>query len=376
MTDEEAFWHAIRAQPDDDGPRLIYADWLDEYLEPERAELVRLQCHLDRQPRLDVPELEPQLDRECDLLHATELHWRKILGSVAENRGWGPHLVRGVPESVCVSLDVLLQRGEELLAALPTVREVAVCGVRDRALELARCELLERLDVIEIADYVTAQDADVIRSSQLITSRKVVRVWELDDEEHERLCYAQAEEWPSGTNVELLDIYTDSNVYHGHSHWQNEYAQSGRSLAYLRPQLGKYALKAECRQNLHPGRLPDGRTVLVAHGRDHTQNLTFVYFDEAGHMIDCQERPDTSGCNSCADWLTQEFGYQPQTIWFRQFWTESGPSVYHPGFVRVVPHAPDTFARCWDWLHRGNYCIDWGNCPPVNRRTGRVVHNA
>lgn len=36
----------IREHPDDDGPRLVLADWLEERGECERAELIRVQCQL------------------------------------------------------------------------------------------------------------------------------------------------------------------------------------------------------------------------------------------------------------------------------------------------------------------------------------------
>lgn len=37
------FWAAIRANPDDDTPRLVYADWLEEHGDEPRAEFIRLQ---------------------------------------------------------------------------------------------------------------------------------------------------------------------------------------------------------------------------------------------------------------------------------------------------------------------------------------------
>lgn len=46
MTDRAAFLAAICAQPDDDTNRLVYADWLEEYGEPERAEFIRVQIRL------------------------------------------------------------------------------------------------------------------------------------------------------------------------------------------------------------------------------------------------------------------------------------------------------------------------------------------
>ncbi len=45
---EEALLAAVLADPGDDAPRLVYADWLDEHGEPERAEFIRVQIDLDR----------------------------------------------------------------------------------------------------------------------------------------------------------------------------------------------------------------------------------------------------------------------------------------------------------------------------------------
>ncbi|MCU0706378.1 MAG: TIGR02996 domain-containing protein [Fimbriiglobus sp.] len=45
MTDErEAFHAAIWQTPDDDLPRLVYADWLDERGEHDEAAFLRLLC--------------------------------------------------------------------------------------------------------------------------------------------------------------------------------------------------------------------------------------------------------------------------------------------------------------------------------------------
>src|SRR3954468_6061525 len=42
MTDGDALYRAILDQPDDDAPRLVWADWLDEHGDPDRAAVVRL----------------------------------------------------------------------------------------------------------------------------------------------------------------------------------------------------------------------------------------------------------------------------------------------------------------------------------------------
>ena len=50
MSERESFLRAICDSPDDDTPRLVFADWLEEHGEPERAEFIRLQCALAADP--------------------------------------------------------------------------------------------------------------------------------------------------------------------------------------------------------------------------------------------------------------------------------------------------------------------------------------
>jgi uncharacterized protein (TIGR02996 family) len=49
MSDRDALLRAICENPDDDAPRLIYADWLDEHGRTEDAEFIRVQIELARQ---------------------------------------------------------------------------------------------------------------------------------------------------------------------------------------------------------------------------------------------------------------------------------------------------------------------------------------
>jgi uncharacterized protein (TIGR02996 family) len=48
MDEQEGFYRQIHFTPDDDAPRLIYADWLEEHGQPERAEFIRLQIEMAR----------------------------------------------------------------------------------------------------------------------------------------------------------------------------------------------------------------------------------------------------------------------------------------------------------------------------------------
>ena len=109
---------AVREQPDDDLARLAYADWLEENGEADRAQFVRLQLSLDREPTRS-----PQagaLAAEAEGLLAE--HERRWLGE------WAELLVnwtfrRGLLDSVTLEPEVFLTRGGDLFATLP-IREV------------------------------------------------------------------------------------------------------------------------------------------------------------------------------------------------------------------------------------------------------------
>lgn len=67
---------AIIDNPDDDALRLVFADWLEDHGEFERAEFIRVQIELAKSPNADNrrPELE---QRETELLARNESEWVK-----------------------------------------------------------------------------------------------------------------------------------------------------------------------------------------------------------------------------------------------------------------------------------------------------------
>jgi uncharacterized protein (TIGR02996 family) len=79
MPDDTSLVQTIFDHPEDLTPRLIYADWLEEHGEPERAEFLRLQIELGQLERDDPrrPDLEA---RESRMLMQYERAWRDRLG--------------------------------------------------------------------------------------------------------------------------------------------------------------------------------------------------------------------------------------------------------------------------------------------------------
>jgi uncharacterized protein (TIGR02996 family) len=79
MSEADGFLQAIIAEPDDDTHRLVYADWLDEHGQPERADLIRIQCALARL-RYDDDAVSELQAREYRLLARHLPRWREQMG--------------------------------------------------------------------------------------------------------------------------------------------------------------------------------------------------------------------------------------------------------------------------------------------------------
>src|SRR5207245_678726 len=107
---------AIIDNPDDEGLRLVYADWLEEQDETERAELIRVQCRLGHLAEDDAERPGLEL-RERVLEGAFLRSWRKGV----ENLGtiWGWQMFRGLPEGVTLSSEDFLRHGPKLFSRSP-----------------------------------------------------------------------------------------------------------------------------------------------------------------------------------------------------------------------------------------------------------------
>jgi uncharacterized protein (TIGR02996 family) len=67
LSEADAFLDAIWAAPDDDTPRLVYADWLEEHGYPDYARFIRLSCQIAR--GVFPPDKRSRLRRERFSLH-------------------------------------------------------------------------------------------------------------------------------------------------------------------------------------------------------------------------------------------------------------------------------------------------------------------
>jgi uncharacterized protein (TIGR02996 family) len=138
VTDEDALLRAVIADPDDDAPRLIYADWLDEYGHSNRAEFIRVQIALFGQLRNDARFADLRR-RERRLLRRYAQQWTEPLRPLARQC----RFYRGFVESVVCFADEFVSRGEGLFSLAP-IRDLWLPNAHHCASEVSQCPSLHR----------------------------------------------------------------------------------------------------------------------------------------------------------------------------------------------------------------------------------------
>jgi uncharacterized protein (TIGR02996 family) len=118
--DEAALLQAVIDAPEDDAPRLVYADWLLERGDI-RGELIRLQCqHAKDEWAPEASELEPRIK---EILYASSL---AVEGETAPYK---PRVRRGFVDSVTMTVAAFAKHGERLFQAVP-IRQLIVDNPR------------------------------------------------------------------------------------------------------------------------------------------------------------------------------------------------------------------------------------------------------
>ncbi len=117
MIENQALLSAIIADPDDDSLRLVYADWLEEHGQPDRARLIRVQIEMARLPDNTEPPTALQVEEE-QLLEAC----KKALPQL-EGITWGC-FERGLVSCVHAATPAAFRRHAGSIAAVGLVHGV------------------------------------------------------------------------------------------------------------------------------------------------------------------------------------------------------------------------------------------------------------
>jgi uncharacterized protein (TIGR02996 family) len=130
--DRTAFLAAIREAPEDDAVRLVFADWLEDHGDDERAEFIRSQVTASRLDDLDPTRI--RLDhRAAALLKQNEKKWLTPVRRIAQSC----RMDRGFPRHVVVNSRKFREKGAALFALEP------IWSVRPTALRADKAHLSE-----------------------------------------------------------------------------------------------------------------------------------------------------------------------------------------------------------------------------------------
>jgi uncharacterized protein (TIGR02996 family) len=169
----QGFLDFVVAHPDDDTPRLVFADWLEEEGDGARAEFIRVQVERARLPQWDARQVRLRL-REQEL---TKLHGKKWKGELPDIKGvtWEDFRRGFVATATLSSFAVLREsatacwaaapleavsvrwprrdESSETIAPIPGLRELSITAQhidRDEVARLAELPLLSTLRALNI----------------------------------------------------------------------------------------------------------------------------------------------------------------------------------------------------------------------------------
>jgi uncharacterized protein (TIGR02996 family) len=150
--ERDAFMTAILANPDDDTPRLVFADWLDENGTEEdqaHAALIRAQCRTEILPKGSTERRK--LEREAKaILDQYGDHWLQPLADASVVDGC--NFRRGFVDGLEMSATEFVENAEKIFAAAPTIRSARFPDASNEIGGLAKCKYLARLASVDIRE--------------------------------------------------------------------------------------------------------------------------------------------------------------------------------------------------------------------------------
>jgi uncharacterized protein (TIGR02996 family) len=375
MPAEPGLLRAILDAPDDDAPRLVYADWLDDHGQPDRAELIRTQVELARLAE-DSPRRREVAWRARELLDRHGAEWARALPG--ELHDW--RFSRGFVESAGLMGPDLEADAAALFDATP-VRRLWVTELLGNVDPLQDIPTDNRLLALDLCgDDLNVDSLETLAELPNLPGLRELGLLfnEIDDVSVEHLC-----QHPFFQRLSLLRLGA------------NPFSDAGRQA--LREHFGERVSFACERDDDHLYAIQNGYIFSAGFGRDFTQILAVdsdtemeaALFDHAGNRLRTERRPIEQRSGAGVDerrarreaarqaWL-DELGFQPATIQVKRFaeggWIHGFCEMWAEVFDRPG-HPERASARKWldDWLVHGMFA--WGGGPGICwlDRTGQVT---
>jgi uncharacterized protein (TIGR02996 family) len=389
----DAFLQTIRDNPDDDGPRLVYADWLEERGDP-LGEFIRVQCELARAAREgESPNRKSLRQREEELLSAHRWEWLGKLTRWLHDDSFVPCFGRGFVERVKIGADILVGDHELIGELCPLMRSMTLYRAAEFWEGLALCPLLSRLRKLEIADWLEYDQALVLANSRLIAELKSLSVWVRDYPQSYEVGLALIDA-PGLSDVKLLHLYDSTHARElpdEETRWRNRVedelnertmADRGEIFHVVSSSDRRFLIQCNADRGYHAGTAKTGLQVLaVSAGHD---LLHVVRFDNDGKRLGSESRSlrrvrkfqsdfdEPATFREQRQYLRDEYSFEPNQIRVQQFIDPCGLAVHQfPSQHWSLIANPElqaefntliAYARTIaNWIEQQNAVLDWGS---------------
>ena len=178
MNERDSFMQAIIAQPDDDMPRLVFADWLDENDDPERAQFIREQCALAAVEPWDCVAVESRAFRRGRVADPQNfLKWLPKVDGVLLDWDIDDCFRRGFAHALVVrQLDEFLNEADRLFAEAPIRQLHLPVATLAEWREFVQGDWLPRIETIHFYGRTTPVEPlrELIRCRRATGLREIV----------------------------------------------------------------------------------------------------------------------------------------------------------------------------------------------------------
>jgi uncharacterized protein (TIGR02996 family) len=325
MTQERDLLRMIALEPDDDAPRLVFADWCEDNGMPDRAEFIRAQVCLEAIRRAfpvpdrealesalygitsgwtcagDSPERRQAAFRARRLLDAHESEWVRSLGGAGKREvGWS----RGFVEVVDADPAVLEASGSDLFDLHP-IRRLLLTGMSGNLGALRLIPAENRLRALELLLDDINHDALLklpgfthlggLEELSLMFNR-------LRDSSIPFLCSE-----PFFQRLSLLRLTGNQFTQEGRDRLREHFGERVRFDRHRHPNR-LFAFRDSPEQGIQAGFVSDFTQVLLLAD---AQLATLLVFDHVGDLLGA--RMSSEGTRARGTWLAR-LDYQPATI--------------------------------------------------------------
>ena len=149
MNYDEAFVQEVRTNPQDDTPRLIFADYLDEAGDP-RGEFIRVQVELSNLPVHD-PGRRSLEAREAELLETFGEEWLAPLRELGAQGTSVRCFHKGLIERIKIEPETWLANANELCRISPALHQLQLVRARDTLEGFAAARLPDQITALDLS---------------------------------------------------------------------------------------------------------------------------------------------------------------------------------------------------------------------------------